>query len=117
MSTSAFREREFEKTLNEALQPGRFIASNASFGFVQGLVPSTDRDSWHQRAMVVAEGAGLESVIDLFVKIRELDRLVARISAANATSLLAERTCGTVWSRTSAIGTGARPASCRASSV
>lgn len=54
---------------------------------LMGLVRFADRDSWNQRAMVVADGSGLESVIDLLVKTRELDRLVARISAATATEL------------------------------
>ncbi len=47
-----------------------------------GLVPPADRDSWHQRAMVVANGAGLESVCDLLVEVREVERLAKRIAAA-----------------------------------
>jgi uncharacterized Zn finger protein len=54
---------------------------------LMGLVPSAERDSWHERAMAVADGSALESVIDLLVKTRELDRLVARISAATAIEL------------------------------
>jgi len=54
---------------------------------LMGLVPSADRDSWHQRAMVVADGASLESVLDLLVKVRELDRLIARIAAATENEL------------------------------
>jgi hypothetical protein len=37
MRTGAFCESEFDKTLEEALQPGRFVAYNASFDFVQGF--------------------------------------------------------------------------------
>jgi tetratricopeptide (TPR) repeat protein len=49
---------------------------------LMGLVPDSDRDSWHQKAMGEADGASLESVLDLLVKVREVDRLVARIAAA-----------------------------------
>jgi len=52
-----------------------------------GLVPAAERDRWHRNAMVAADGAGLEQVLDLLVKVGELDRLVGRISAATATDL------------------------------
>jgi tetratricopeptide (TPR) repeat protein len=51
------------------------------------LAPAADRDSWHQRAMAVADATDVESVLDLFVKVRELDRLVARIAAATGQEL------------------------------
>ena len=41
-----------------------------------------DIDCWHQRALVVADGGSLESVVDLLVKVREVDRLVARVASA-----------------------------------
>ena len=53
-----------------------------AYEVLMGLVPAADRNSWRQRAMVVADGAGLESVLDLLVKVREVDRLVARIAVA-----------------------------------
>jgi hypothetical protein len=53
-----------------------------SYEALMGLVTAADRDRWHERAMVVADGAGLEPVLDLLVKVREVDRLVARIAAA-----------------------------------
>jgi hypothetical protein len=52
-----------------------------------GLVPAADIDCWHQRAMVVADGASLESVVDLLVKVREVDRLVARVAVATENEL------------------------------
>jgi hypothetical protein len=64
MGTSAFRERAFEKTLEEALQPGRFIAYNASFDFVQGLEDVHTR----LKAMVDAgEGAAAAAHLETFV--------------------------------------------------
>lgn len=52
-----------------------------------GLVPAAERDRWHRKAMVVADGAALKQGVDLLVKVCELDRLVARISAATASDL------------------------------
>ena len=130
---------DIEAELEEALQPGRFIAYNASFDFVQELEEVHTRlkamigagegapaavhletfiaacfekveeidDSGESLGQVVedlfctwvrarqaAEAHSAETV-GLLVKIRELDRLVTRISAATATDLeaISEHSC------------------------
>jgi hypothetical protein len=45
-------------------------------------VPPSDRDAWHRKAMTAPEHGSLESLIDLWVKVKETARLAARLDRA-----------------------------------
>jgi hypothetical protein len=49
---------------------------------LMSYVPKTERARWHAKAMEAAAGGDLSSLIGLWLKTRETDRLVARIRAA-----------------------------------
>lgn len=50
-------------------------------------VPKTERATWHERAMAAAEQGNLGSVIELWLSVKEIDRLVARLDRASDAQL------------------------------
>jgi tetratricopeptide (TPR) repeat protein len=57
--------------------PGKF-----TYDELMRFVPKTDRATWHAKAMELAASADLESVLELWLKAKEIDRLVARLRIA-----------------------------------
>lgn len=57
--------------------PGKY-----GYEMLMGLVPEGERATWHNKAMAVADGGDLSSVIGLFVETREIGLLAARIDGA-----------------------------------
>jgi hypothetical protein len=42
-------------------------------------VPRTEREAWHRKAMEISDGAALNSVIELWLAVKETERLAARL--------------------------------------
>lgn len=50
-------------------------------------VPKTERGAWHEKAMTASEQGDLDSLIDLWLSAKEIDRLAARLDRASDTQL------------------------------
>ncbi len=50
-------------------------------------VPKTERGAWHDRAMAASEQGDLDSIVDLWVRVKEIDRLAARLGGATDSEL------------------------------
>lgn len=50
-------------------------------------VPAKEKKAWHQKAMVASEKGGLASQIELWLKKKEIDRLVSRLRRATTKDL------------------------------
>jgi hypothetical protein len=64
---------------NEALEAAwaeyRADPSKYAYADLMKYVPTTERATWHKRALEAAKGADLHSLVELFLEIKELERL------------------------------------------
>ncbi len=61
--------------------------STFSYEELMRFVPKAERASWHAKAMEAAEQADLDSVIELWLKTKEIERLIARLRKVNDAEL------------------------------
>lgn len=71
-----------EDALQLAWQEFRDHPGEYSYADLMGCVPAADRAAWHEKAMEASETASLDSCVELYVKVRELSRLAARVGRA-----------------------------------
>ena len=76
---------------NEALDSAwtEFQARPNTFTYEELIryVPETERGAWHEKAMAASEQGDLDSLIELWLGAKEIDRLVARLDRASDTQL------------------------------
>ena len=76
---------------NEALDSAwaEFQAHPDTFTYQELIryVPKAEREAWHEKAMTASEQGDLDSVIDLWLSAKEIDRLAARLGRASDTQL------------------------------
>jgi len=58
-----------------------------SYKELMKFVPKTQKQHWHERALVVMEKADLGSAIDLLIGIKEMDKLIKRLRTASNNDL------------------------------
>ncbi|MBI2931112.1 MAG: hypothetical protein HYY16_05635 [Planctomycetes bacterium] len=73
--------------LAEAWAEFREDPSTFSYEELMRFVPKAERAAWHAKAMEAAEQADLHSVIELWLKTKEIERLIARLRKANDAEL------------------------------
>jgi hypothetical protein len=65
----------------------REFPSTFSYEELMRFVPKAERAAWHAKAMAISEQGDLHSVIELWLKTREIDRLVDRLRKASDAEL------------------------------
>jgi len=82
--TGLGRRRE---ALREVWAEFRDAPNAFSYAELMRFVPRGERTAWRARAMDAAEHADLGSLIDLWLKTRQIDRLAARLRTASETEI------------------------------
>jgi tetratricopeptide (TPR) repeat protein len=61
-----------------------FLANPSNFNYEELLsyVPKAERASWHEKAMAASERASLSSLIELWLSVKEIERLADRLNRA-----------------------------------
>lgn len=76
---------------NEALEAAwaeyRAAPSKHSYADLMKYVPTIERATWHKKAVEAAKGADLHSLIELFLEIKELERLADLVRRARDAAL------------------------------
>lgn len=73
--------------LEQAWAEFREDPSTSTYAVLMRMVPRSERASWQVKAMAAAESADLDSLIELWLETREIERLVERLRRAGDAEL------------------------------